>query len=292
MSYEKRDSLFLYHAYALGLGGWVERDGRKYPIDSLAPGVLSVVGGETKTTSPAWRFKQDDFYVSVDSAVARLWTEETDDAWISNVETTLSGFDLSGRVQARTIVARLTSTHKKQVDPRRPRKERAKISFKGSRIEGLSIERKEVPFGADDVLDEFATHGELTSVLAGKNQPKPRPGLDARACAAWGGNYKRRSLLTSVRGDAPYVTDLVKKFVSPGVTRCTIAAQEIPDLGLKHVRPRGYSVEIEDFGRVFFGEMIVSNGMKRLNMVRWDLGCTNCGGGTGGAADVNGESMP
>ena len=64
----------------------------------------------------------------------------------------------------------------------------------------------------------------------------------------------------------------------------------------------GYSVDLTDaahpddpalnLGRVFFGEMIVGDEMKRLNMIRWDLGCDTCGGGSGGGADMNGLPMP
>src|SRR5947209_15955172 len=47
MSYKgPRDHIFLYHAYALALGGWMkDKNGNLTTIDSVAPSVLSIAGG-------------------------------------------------------------------------------------------------------------------------------------------------------------------------------------------------------------------------------------------------------
>src|SRR5689334_23401203 len=138
MSYEevRRPSIFWYHAYSLGIGGWVEVGGTKYPIPSFMPGALSAAGGETTIESDGFLFEKGFFSVSVKSASTKLSTEETETDWITHVTTTLKGFNLCRRVGAETIVASLTSTHKKQIDRKKPKKERAKISFGDSSIEG------------------------------------------------------------------------------------------------------------------------------------------------------------
>lgn len=289
MSYESKEQIFLYHAYGLGIGGWIERKGTKFLLESVAPGALSVVGGLAESSQKKYTFQQAGFSISVAEATTKLWSRETDEEWITDAESTLVGFDLCGRVKADRIVSRLTSRHSKQTDRKRE-KERARISFKGSMIEGLSIDDTRVSIDTDDLLDEFPTYAGLNDLIGGKKVPSPRPGFDKRQCATWSKNLKRKNLLQSKRSDPQYVRDLAK-LTSAKVTRCSIA-REIGPLDLKHARTHGYSVEIDDFGRIFFGEMLVADGMKRLNMIRWDLGCDDCGGGTGGTSDLNGASMP
>jgi hypothetical protein len=65
------------------------------------------------------------------------------------------------------------------------------------------------------------------------------------------------------------------------------AAVDAP--GLKTYRS---SIVVENFGRIFLGEVIVSHGTKEVTMFRIDLGCDNCGdvGGSGGS--TNGGPVP
>jgi hypothetical protein len=51
-------------------------------------------------------------------------------------------------------------------------------------------------------------------------------------------------------------------------------------------------IEIPDFGRIFIGEVIAQRGYRRVNMLRFDLGCSVGGSGTAGGGEGNGTDIP
>lgn len=297
--YESKDQILLHHGYALGCGGYMDRDGTRIPIDAIAPGVISIVGGKCKTEQPEWQFtlpakgKYPKFSIMVSKAVTEVFSTEDENQWTTTAQSTVHGLNLCDVIRADRVTSKLTSVHLKR--KKGQKKKEASISFAGSEIRGLSVNG--VPCGVtlDDELDRFQTHGELKDVLGGKLKPKPRPDFPALACKLWSEQFKPRNLLDVLKKDKKkdplYMQDLVGKYVSDKITRCSIVADlDIPPetRAVKH----GYSIEIEGFGRIFFGEMRVSDGMKRLDMIRFDLGCDDCGGGTVPSSAVNGEPMP
>jgi len=297
--YESKEQILLYHGYALGCGGFMERDGTKIPIDAIAPGVISIVGGRCRTEQPEWEFKlpakgkYPKFFIRVSKAVTEVVSSEDDTQWTTTAYSTVHGLNLCDVIRADRVTSKLTSVHLKR--KKGQKKKEACISFAGSEIRGLSVNG--VPCGVtiDQELDRFQTHGELKGVLSGKLGPKARPDFSALACKLWSEQFKPRNLLEAVKKDkkkAPlYMQDMVDKFVSDGTTRCSIIADLNIPPETKAVK-YGYSIEIEGFGRIFFGEMRVSDGMKRLDMIRFDLGCDDCGGGTIPSSAVNGEPVP
>ena len=99
------------------------------------------------------------------------------------------------------------------------------------------------------------------------------------------------NFLEKAEKKADYIADL-ERFNNESLFRCSIFGDVALEGSSDDVTAHGYSLDIKDFGRLYIGEIIVSHGAKRLSMLRFDLGCVNCGGGTVGAADVNGETMP
>jgi len=106
-----------------------------------------------------------------------------------------------------------------------------------------------------------------------------------------GGEFCRHNLLTIGNDGPEYVQDLARKYISERYTRCSII-NEIRRPEEARFEVYGYSIYIPDFGRIFFGELQAADGMKRLNMLRWNLGCADCGDGTSCATDMNGVPMP
>lgn len=283
MSYESQEQIFLYHGYGLGIGGYLERYGSHIPIPSIGSVALSMAGGEAVASSGAWSWAPEDepdppkgFRISVRGIRARLWTEETRKEWVTNAEVVVKGFNLCDRVEIGQMVTRLRSVHTKNAGKHQPR-----ISFQGSGLWNVKIEGEPAGVTIDDDLDEFATHDELKDVVGGK-----RP---TRFCP--NNLHAPQASQQALQAKPDYFVDLREKYKNDSHTRCSIVG-DIRKGREKHPKAKGYSVEIEDFGRIFFGEMLVSDGMKRLNLIRWDLGCDDCGGGTGGSADLNGEPMP
>jgi hypothetical protein len=293
--YESKEQILLYHGYALGCGGYVERDGAKLPIDAVAPAVISIVGGKCRTEHPEWQFelpktaKYPKFFIRFSKCVTEVSSKEDDKQWTTTAESTVDGLNLCDVIRADRVKMKLTSIHLKK--KKGQKKSEPHISFDGSEFAGLSVNGVSFDIPIDRDLDCFQTHSELKNVIRGKLRPAPRPGLPLPACKQWTENFNPRNLLTAGRKEPEYMRDLARKYVSDKLTRCSIVGDfEVPpETGAVK---RGYSIDIDGFGRIFFGEMIVSDGMKRLNMIRFDLGCDGCAGGTVPAGAVNGDSVP
>src|SRR5262249_42921452 len=158
MSYESKEQIFLYHAYALGAGGYVERQGEHLAIAGSAPGALSIVGGRSVSTFGPWVWKppfdpepdKGGFRVSIEETSIALWTEETDKEWITNGEVTLSGFNLCDRLKIGQVVGKLTSRHRKNTQ-----NEQAHISFRGSQFFNVFLDGERLDVTIDQPLDEF-----------------------------------------------------------------------------------------------------------------------------------------
>ncbi len=278
MSYESKEQIFLYHGYGSGVGGYLERYGSYIRIPTVGSAALPNSGGEVKTESGPWEWSPDGeppdgFRISVRGVHSRLWTEETATEWITNAEIAVSGFNLCNRVEVGRMVTRLQSVHKKGREKPQPR-----ISFKGSGFWNGRIDDEPVGLAIDQELDEYSTYDELNDVVCGRKKTSFCPS----------------NLSAEEPGDGKpdYFNDLHRKYKSDKHTRCSIVGEVQKKEGSKLPKPKGYSIELDGFGRIFFGEMVVSHGMKTLNMIRWDLGCTDCGGGDGGSGSANGEPMP
>jgi hypothetical protein len=284
---DKKPQIFHYHGYGHGCGGYVERHGNIIPIPSVGGAALSMAGGEAYTeTGPfSWAppFEPDPpvgFRLSVQRITTHLWTEESDKEWVTNADVTVYGFNLCERVKIGIMRSRLTSRHPKGIDRTvLPNGGQPRISFDGSYFVNVTIDNQPVVITLDTDLDTCPTHQQLREVVSGQRPTTHCP----------------RNLCTGAN-DPQYMQELATHYQSKQFTRCSIVGH------VGHPTAHGYSVDLTDpakpdepaqnLGRVFFGEMVVGDEMKRLNMIRWNLGCEACGDGTGGGADLNGTPMP
>lgn len=78
-----------------------------------------------------------------------------------------------------------------------------------------------------------------------------------------------------------------------GTVLCTLVS-EIHWTDRKHPDATidGNTVIIPNFGRVYFGEMLVQDEARRVTMVRYQLGSDDGGDGSGASGDTNGGSWP
>ncbi|HEV7920135.1 MAG TPA: hypothetical protein VGR02_05025 [Thermoanaerobaculia bacterium] len=85
----------------------------------------------------------------------------------------------------------------------------------------------------------------------------------------------------------------------PGVIRASLLS-DLPeidsyrgrdDINVSPVTRDGYVVSVREFGKIYIGEVIVKKSERRLNLLRFDLGCTLCGDASGGFADGNGTPI-
>jgi len=74
-----------------------------------------------------------------------------------------------------------------------------------------------------------------------------------------------------------------------GYVPCSLVEQTE---GAKHGNSYGHVIHVPDFGNIFLGELIVSQGLFRLTMIRIEMGCIAEGNLSFGSAISNGSTMP
>src|SRR5436305_12117724 len=174
MSYESKDQIFLYHGYALGAGGYIERGGQQLAIPGVAPGALSIAGGKSVNAYGPWSWappgepSEGGFRVSVGETTMTLSTDENEGEWITQGEVALKELNLCDRFKVGLIVAKLTSRHRKKAG-----REQTRISFHGSQLWNVSVDGSVIDVPIDHALDAFQTHDELRDVIAGNKGPEP-----------------------------------------------------------------------------------------------------------------------
>jgi hypothetical protein len=310
MSYKRgRDHVFLYHGYALALGGYVERNGGRQMIDGIAPAVLPVSGGSSHTRRTGYRCperepqtfigmagdERTEFTVTADYAESEVYGSENGCNYRTVARSFISNLNINNVVTAEEVEAILESTHPMQASKGAEHgRIHARTDARESRIKGLRIRGVEVNTKRLAALDDVSTYEELDGLLNNKESALAlrHGGLKQAICATG---------LFDEPKDAPdYVQDLCR-FKRPDLIRCSILENlerkdpkdpNEPKDPKNRFKIHGYTIDIPDFGRLYIGELHVTRGAKQLNMLRWDLGCDETGGGTGGSANVNGATMP
>jgi len=293
MSYtrKRRDHIFFYNGNAVALGGYIENDGARTPFDSVAPTVVSIVGGSSHAQHRDYCFppkrgifkRRPPFFIEVKHAESETWGTERGGRYITVARSRLEGLNVNNVIKADVVEAVLESSHPIQrggeSDIRVVTEERE------SRIEGLKVSNVKVETRLNRNLTQFTTFAGLNGFIA---QPQQAASANKNPMAMRQ-SFCEMSLMEPPGPDAPdYVADLCS-FQRPDLIRCTIFESITP---ARELDVHGYSINVPEFGRIFLGELVVTNGQKRLNMIRFDLGCGTSGGGVGGGAGVDGEPVP
>ena len=284
MSYQQKKEEHLFHGFASGVGGYIERDFVKHPIPLVGGLALSVSGGIGSTCHNNYDFvyvdknrdRAADFRLQADKIFTVVTGTEREDGWLTTAQSELVNLDINGVVRADLVRAVTTSFHSRRAKITDPKPE-AVISTRGSELVNLTVRGVPVRLTPDETFDRYSTYGDLRSFMASG-------GSDAQS-------FRARNFLESAGTSEDYICDM-ERFSSDTHVRCSIFSEIRFERACEGVSQHCYSLAIPDFGRLYIGEVIVSNGEKQLNMLRFDLGCEVCGGGTGGAAGVNGETVP
>src|SRR5262245_58426186 len=210
--YQTRERIYLYHAYALGMGGSVGSDGERQNIDSAGSAVLSVAGGAGHARQTGYCFfrcgKNNDspFYIRIADVQSEVVGFEDASGYTTRSRSTLRGLDINGVVKADLVESALESRHAGAACANR---EEPAISILDSRFEGLTINGVEVTACRNEAFECYPTYGGLRALVDGaldENDERART-LRPRL---------RAGSLLDVPDDAPqYVTDLCHRFVNP-----------------------------------------------------------------------------
>lgn len=302
------DHLFLYHAYALALGGWVrDKQGRFTPIDSIAPSVLSITGGfgsavahnrnlSLRDRSPFGDGGPNEFYIYVGHAYTEVRGVETEDpnpfgTYRTTVRSVLDDVRINDVLAIEHAEAVLVSTHPRPGSGAPPSE--AQIVIGDSNIAGASVLGVPVTLTRHNEVDRVPTYEDLhlqvkarqeLMLTAGKGGESPDSWLD-ELC-----DWHDPSAVPE--GSPDYARDIaaMNQRAQTHLRYSLYKSAEIPET--KGARPFKSSIDVDNFGRIFFGEVFASHGTKQVAMFRLDLGCDNCGGVGGSSGSTNGSTYP
>lgn len=280
--YNSPERYYLYHAYALAAGGFVTSDGNRQNIESAASVVLSMSGGSGHVNQTGYRFlwcgRTTNFYIRIAESECEVVGYEDSEGYHTRSKSILRGVDINGVITADVIESAVESLHTTAGCAAAPHHEPA-IELLNSRFEGLKISGVSFDPQRSDVFNTCLTYDSLKTFIAGTNTVTPATLLP---------RFREASLMALPANPPLYASDMCNRFIRNDVIRCSIF-DPVNGAGLSTC---GASLEVADFGRIYLGELVVTKGMKRLNMIRFDLGCNAQGGGTFGGSAVNGEPMP
>jgi len=250
-------NFYSLRADANALGGFLKEPFKKI-IPTLAPVSLPPVGGLATARSEAFNL---DEMISCSSASTRVSGERHADGSISIlVAATIEGLNILEVVTAERIVA--------QVSISIARDKPLRFSLAGSRFEGLRLAGHDSrptlnsllrrPTG-DDGHELPLTWQHVQQI--GKGQAaKVISGFQGRQGAEWAKSRHAWMSGPPPREDGAVLCSLVDGFEGSGMSE-----------GAGHI------VEIPGFGRVIFGELLLSRYSVQLLAVRAELGCPVAG---------------
>jgi hypothetical protein len=266
--------VFYFHAEANSLGGFIEKPLQKI-VPSQACVSLPAVGGHAATRTAAFNFEE---VVSCRSAYTRVTGQHSRQGGPSStvVTSVIEGLNILEVVTAERIVAQISAEH--PVDGGFPQ-----VSFTGSRFEGLKIGGRDASPVLHSSFAEGAPKEGITWPLFQKT---------ARQQAA--------KLVKSAKGEESgdafqWVIDRYgwiaadRDSKAAGCVLCSLVEgvdRAIPGRSICHI------VNIPNFGRIVFGEVLAFPASVQLFMIRAELGCATSGGMNVCGGVVNGTTVP
>lgn len=298
MSYRgPQNHMFLYHAYALALGGWVQdKEHHLLPIH-VAPSVLPYTGGYGSNSAenvnlgfplkfPFGEQGPPDFHIYVGHAYTEVSGIDTDDEnpfgiYKTTARSILDDVRINDVFVVEHAEAILTSTHEK---PRPEEEPEGKVVVGDSNMFGVRVAGKDVALAKRDYVDHEPTFGVMQNLLT------PAP-----AGAGGGSGWLDELLDWQDPGAVPedydleYARDIARMNQKANRNLRYSLFKKVDVPGLKTFNS---SIFVKDFGRIFLGEVIASHGQKQVTMFRINLGCDNCGDVGGGGGSTNGGPVP
>lgn len=249
---------FHFHACAHAFGGRFTRP-FEHQIDVLAPSALPITGGHGHNRVENFQFRQ---FISFKAGYSHVsgGHQEEDDSHNTLSTAVLEGLNMMDVLTAERIVSRLYSKHPANA-------KEGNITWTGSRFENLRIGGCPVQI-------------ELNTGLFEKLQTYEA----AEEAFAKGGEFRK------IAEDPLQSGDKLKPSGVKGVFLCSIVKKI--EVDCPGVKVSGHSLEVSGFGKVYLGELLIKRSQKILTMLRYDLGSSTKGSGTGGGANTNGTGYP
>jgi hypothetical protein len=272
MQVSDKKRTYYFQADASALGGILEE-----PISKIIPTQASVglpaVGGFATARTEAFNLDQ---IVSCSSTYTRISGREAhQDGAVSILATAvIEDLNILEVVTAKRIVAQIS------VDVPAEGRHRI-ISLAGSHFEGLRLGGHEASPKLNSrllTLDAGATWPDFQRIGVEQADRLIAEISQGSGRNTFGWALPRYQWMSSAQGgmNEPYALCSLVDTVDSRVP----------------IGTRGHLVEIPDFGRLFFGEVLVTRTSIQLSMLRAELGCNVRGKVSGGVTFCNGHSVP
>jgi hypothetical protein len=285
---------FFYHADANAVGGTIER-----PFNAIFPSRSSVslplAGGFIHRKGRAQDWKEVLSYSSVTTHVSGSKKDEANNGpWTSQVNTTIEGLNILDILTADKIVAQLSVEHPH--DGTTPTVSYVGSQFINLRISGVKIE----PVIKYDLFSDHDGSNEKDPAARYPKKPWPK---QEKFLAKVKDQYQNAKDRFANHNDGADVPDWLsghfswfnsdQGFDNRDYIVCSLvdSIPELPD-GMLPGTICGNSIHIQDFGKVYFGELIIDHGTHRLSMVRAQLGSPVAGALSIATASSNGRTFP
>jgi hypothetical protein len=250
---------FHYHACAHAFSASFTRPFH-HQVDIQAQSALPVIGGHGHSRVENFEFRD---FISFKKGYSHVsgGHQADDDSNNTLATAVLENLNMFDILSVDRVVSRLYSKHA-------PDKAEGNITWIGSKFENLRIAGHPVEVELDMSLLEKAPTFEAArnafeqDAEFRKIAENPLPGVES-----------------------------LKKPGDNGVFLCSIVKKI--NVNYPGVEPRGqHGFYVKGFGTVFLGELLIKHGEKTLTMLRFELGSTTGGTGTGGGTKSNGTHYP
>ncbi len=288
---------FAYHGTAVAFGARLHR-----PIPDIIPSqasaVLAPAGGEGMAVVRNFDYKGIISFDEARSYVAGSFEKahpgEPEDSYNTLATVTIRNLNVGNMLIADSIVARVSSRH---VVKEGVIADEGEITFDGSLIEGVRIAGLRGQVNLDSgLLTRYPTFSSFMSDFPRDDQ------FGEKSRLFWGGENVQNAL--QMRRD---VAAEGKGATIPqpcaGVVSCSLfdsfthgipTLHELKKAGKPlNIYRDGFGVTIREFGTIYLAEVVMKRGQRRLNMLRFNLGCPLGGDASGGSVEGNGTpTMP
>jgi hypothetical protein len=299
---------FVYHANALAFGGVIKKPCCEI-IPSQASVVLAPSGGEGSQTVRNFNYKG---IITFDEASVYVAGSQKGRYRNTIATTQIRNLNLMNMIHIELLCARVTSEHLAVDDGEQSPCDEPQFTFEGSIIDNVRIAGQKVNVSLDhSVFSRYATHSSFVEAFGGEAVAEDRL-LGKASVASNGGESSGEDttkLAERYRRRFCWPADQCAQGAPSkrGVIRCSLVQdiEGIPDTDedfgdenarrrndrIYPVRRNGYIVRIADFGTLAIGEVILKDGQRTVNMLRFNLGSPIDGSGTACSGTSNGTEM-
>jgi hypothetical protein len=255
----KSPRTFHYHACAHAFSASFNRPFH-HQIDIQAQSALPVVGGHGHSRVENFEFRD---FISFKKGYSHVSgghqaDDDSNNTLATSVLEHLNMFDI---VTVDRVVSRLYSKHPAGA-------KEGEITWIGSKFENFCIAGHPVKIELDVKLFENLLTFKAAKEAFDDEKSEFRAIARDPLCSG--------QPLEPSKVDGVFLCSIVKKITT-----------EYPG-----VKVEGHSLYVKGFGKIYLGELLVKNGEKTLTMLRFELGSTTGGSGTGGGTKANGSHFP